>query len=56
MMSADIGYQAKKKHAGNGTAYKLSRDPAYGVSTMGTEWKEKYIIPPDQGAYENRKI
>lgn len=48
MMSADIGYQADKKHAGSGTAYIMSRDTAYGVSSIETDWKEEFILPADQ--------
>lgn len=57
MMPAGIGYQANKKHAESGSAYKMSRDPAYGVSTMKTERKEEFIIPADrdQGVYANQR-
>lgn len=55
MMSADIGYQANKKHDESGTAYIISQDPAFGVSSIKTEKKEKIIIPADQGVYENQR-
>lgn len=57
MMSTDIGYQTNKKHAESGTAYKISRDPAFGVSTIQTERKEEFIIPADQNpeVYANQR-